>query len=689
MQTTLEIDLNHPKIHRALTTDIRAMGLDGSFEENPQLEKRIARTNIHFNDEEDCYTDHEAIFMGLNFSYFTGDINEKFITARTVGGHEMGHIRFTSKYDWDAFCHKSLRVYGQLGYFSRDVFNIIEDRRMERLMGMVSTFLQKNFFLLGYRMVKDIEKEANEEIAANPKLTSMDKLLIIRNALLYISVMRMLPNIHDEEIMEYLKDCYPFVLYARVSKTTAGAAKATEKIMEVLEPLHGEFKKETNARIPAIFKFRSLGTSNPSGEGGFKSISGTGEAINLPPEIEKKIGDMISNVAKSMEESTQSDQKTENESNNINSEVRNYVDDITGNMEKNIESIARDIETEIKHMETEAKAPVTAEILHELLHSVKKEKQQKIKEQKENLKIQNLKPRIDEPLHKGVKAIFKEKEKMDTFSAIEYDNLKRPIAGIVNKTARELEDLAQMTIERTLRRRKRGKIDKRQLTKLAAFSEQRIFNKKKIEEEQLKMEVMLLIDVSGSNNAQMINRKNDTYIARYVMNQIVSILFHETLKKAKFDHTIWTFYEGGGGNCQFSSIVDRGNCHDRNAGMALKEVGAWGSNRDGFAIRYAGEYLNNYAQSEKRLLIVLSDGQPAASGYGGKSAMEDVKAAVADVEKGGAKVVGIFTGNEDENKYFSSMYENRIFVNNESIFELPKKLKNLLLEEFQEYLDQL
>ena len=683
---TLEIGLNHPKIHQALTSDIRAVGLDGAFEEQPDIEKRISKLNIHFNDEENCYTNHEAIFLGLSFPFFTGTIDEQFNTARTVGGHEVGHIRFTSKLDWDTFCHQALREYGQLGYFARDILNILEDRRMERCMGVVSTFLRKNFFLLGYRMVKDIEKETNAQIAANPDLSTSQKLVIIRNALLYISVMRMIPRIDNEEIMDYLRDCYPFVMYARVAKTTAGAVKASKKIMSILEPLHGELRKETDEKLPAKYKFRSVGSHSTTDPTTVISVPGTTEALPLSEELEKAMEEMIKAAEESLETETLPESEKEQ---NINGGVRHSVDDITGNMEKDFESIAKDIETEIITLEQNAKDPVTAEILHELLHSVKKERQQVIKEQKENEKIEKLNPRIDSPLHQGVKAFFKPKGDMSRFTQLEYDALKRPIASIVNKTARELEDLAQMSIERTLRRKKRGKIDKRLLTKLAAFSDSRIFNKKKIEEEQLKMDVMLLIDVSGSNNAQMKNRKNDTYVARYVMNQIVAILFHEILKKAHFDHTIWTFFEGGNANTQFSSIIDRGNAQERDSGLALKEVGAWGSNRDGYAIRYAGKYLNTYSKNEKRLLIVLSDGQPAASGYGGQSAMEDVKAAVKEVEQDGAKVIGIFTGDDSENKYFSKMYEQCIFVNNDSIFDLPKKLKDLLLQEFQEYLEHL
>jgi hypothetical protein len=708
-----QIELNHPKLHQALTTFIRVVGLDGAFEENTHLEQKIARMNIHFNEEEGCYTNHEAIWLGLKFPFFTGTIDEKYTTAKTVAGHEMAHVRFTCKKTWDQYVYRAMRDYKNLAGLAKDVLNIVEDRRIERLMGLVSEFLQANFFLLGFRVSKDIEEMVNAQINQPFPLDAGMKLGMIRSGLLYISFMRMLPVFQNDEVMDYLKKCYKYVLYARSSNHTKGAVKASVKIMEILKPLIKEYNKESDEKFEQIFKNKDVGTYHAQSEDDVTQTSEKGEAVAYPNELEEEMEKLINEAKEELdkdededddgggssgieneEENAEANEKNNSmndkifgeESESESETVRDFVDDITGNMDQIIE-LKKQIEKEAKKHENNAKEPVTREILHELLNSTKKEKMQQKKEQKEIEKIKELNPKIDSELHRGHKANFKDRTKMFQFSMNEYEGLKQEMMPYIKKTAREIEDLAQQTIARTLRQRKHGRLDRRKITKLAAFNDSRVFTKRKVDEEQLKMEVMLLVDVSGSNGAQMLNSKNDKYVSRYVWNQVVAILIHEILKEVEFEHTVWTFHEYS--NTEISTPIDRSNCFEKDAGMYLKEIGAWGSNRDGFAIRYAGEYLNKFSESEKRLLIVLSDGQPSASGYGGKPAMEDVKQAVKDVENDGAKVIGIFTGSESENKFFKSMYENHLFVNNESIVELPKKLKDLLIQEFREYLEQL
>lgn len=719
-----QVPMNHPKLLQALTTFTRMIGLSAAFEPNPELEKKIKKMNIYFNEGDACYTNFHAIFLGMEFPYFKGDnIDEVYNRNRIISGHEMAHIRFTSKSDWDKFVYTAQREYGILANLAKDVLNILEDPRIERLMGLTNEFLQKGFYYLRYEMVRDIPKNINEEINSMPMLEASAKLQFIRNALLYMASTRVIPKIEDDEIMDILKKCYPYTMYARQGSHTKHAVKATKKILEILKDLMDDYKQETNEKIEALFKNKDVGTNSPSdGKDGFQQTSSQSEAFPLPKELEEMIKEKIKQAKKELgdedgegngegegeegqggkkgkekgenqekgkgEKSDSDDDRDGSlgESDDINTEDRDFVDDITGNMDVD-EELEQGMKNESKKLEQEMKRPITNEILHELLHSQKKSNEQKVKEQKEIENIKDLNPEMDTDLHNGIKAIFKEREKMFKFSKLEYDNLKRDLEPIIIKTAHEIEQLAQLTIERALRRRKRGRLDKKRLIDLAAFNDPKVFIKKKIEEEMLKMDVMLLIDVSGSNAAQMLNNKNDTYTTRYIMNQIVAILVHEILKRVKFKHSVWTFYEGSR-DTHLSPAIDRSNCFEKDAGHFLKEVGAWGCNRDGFAIRYAGEYLNKFSEDKKRLLIVLSDGQPSGSGYGGRKAMQDVKAAVTQVEKNGSKTVGIFTGHKEENKFFENMYENHIFVNNESIFELPKLLKDLLIKEFEDYLQQ-
>jgi cobalamin biosynthesis protein CobT len=63
---------------------------------------------------------------------------------------------------------------------------------------------------------------------------------------------------------------------------------------------------------------------------------------------------------------------------------------------------------------------------------------------------------------------------------------------------------------------------------------------------------------------------------------------------------------------------------DKNDKYRLMDISARGSNRDGAALRYVAEQLSK-REEEVRILILVSDGQPADSGYSGTAAEEDLR----------------------------------------------------------------
>ena len=56
----------------------------------------------------------------------------------------------------------------------------------------------------------------------------------------------------------------------------------------------------------------------------------------------------------------------------------------------------------------------------------------------------------------------------------------------------------------------------------------------------------------------------------------------------------------------------------------MMDIAARGSNRDGAALRFVAEQLSKRPEAVK-ILILVSDGQPADSGYGGSAAEEDLR----------------------------------------------------------------
>lgn len=89
-----------------------------------------------------------------------------------------------------------------------------------------------------------------------------------------------------------------------------------------------------------------------------------------------------------------------------------------------------------------------------------------------------------------------------------------------------------------------------------------------------------------------------------------------------------------------------------NERLKLLNITARANNCDGYSIRYATEVLKK-SKAENKLLIVLSDGQPAASGY--YDGVADTKQAIRDAKKH-SNVLGVAIGNSDTETIFH-MYE--------------------------------
>lgn len=667
METTnQQVTLAHDKIHKNLRSFMLSCALNGAFETDYEMEKRIHRMNLYLHEEGTaCYTNFANIYLGLKSPVLTsGSLDDQYRAAQTIIGHEVAHIRFTDKPSWDQFINKSRHTYKGLARFATDVLNIVEDRRIEYLMGLASPFLQKRFFLIGASSSTDLEASIRSMVE-KPDVTARDRLLAIRNALLYVSHMRMLPTIYDNQVTVFLQRCFPHVLRARKGNHTSDAVRATENILLILEPLMTKCREEAEDDIPPLFPLKGeTGTSDPlSGE----KVHGE-EWSHLPPEVEEALdsiaenGGDVTDITKALE--------------------------AAGNVPPVDELIGRLIPS------GEKEQSITDQIIRDFLQT-SDDKGQTWEESKEAKKISLLGHSLGTGLHRGCVPEFAERSKMERFSMMDYQQNVAELQPLINDIVTNIEEIVQHKTDQYLYDQRSGRLDPRKLTRFNLFNELDIFRQVDTEEHTMELEVMLLVDVSGSNGSSVLNQKNGVRMPRFVANQMVAIILHEALKRLKFKHSVWTFHSGGKTQ-YFSNIMDYSNCFKSDAGVYLKEIGAKGDNRDGYAIRYAGNYLVQQANQPKRLLLVLSDGEPSSSGYGGESAMKDVRQATEEVTDAGAKVIGIFTGHPSENRYFhdeehpeQGMYEKALFANNDQIFDLPGQLKTVLLQEFEEHLDEI
>ena len=86
---------------------------------------------------------------------------------------------------------------------------------------------------------------------------------------------------------------------------------------------------------------------------------------------------------------------------------------------------------------------------------------------------------------------------------------------------------------------------------------------------------------------------------------------------------------------------------DRDDKYRLVDISARGSNRDGAALRFVAERLSRRTE-ELKLLILVSDGQPADTGYYGTAAEEDLRGIQQEYRRKGVLFIAAAIGDDKE-----------------------------------------
>lgn len=116
------------------------------------------------------------------------------------------------------------------------------------------------------------------------------------------------------------------------------------------------------------------------------------------------------------------------------------------------------------------------------------------------------------------------------------------------------------------------------------------------------------------------------------------------------------------------------NGFDNDDKYRLMDISARGSNRDGAALRYVAEALSKRSETVK-LLILVSDGQPADTGYYGTAAEEDLRGIKQEYQRKGILFVAAAIGNDKQN--IERIYGDS-FLDITDLNQLPTKLTGVV-----------
>jgi len=176
-----------------------------------------------------------------------------------------------------------------------------------------------------------------------------------------------------------------------------------------------------------------------------------------------------------------------------------------------------------------------------------------------------------------------------------------------------------------------GDIDENNLYKIK-MNDDRIMTRRDVVGSK-KIAICLLVDESGSMcGSRIINARN------------VSIVLAESIKSVEgidlsiYGHTAEEYYISGGEGVCLREYVSPRKPYIHNC-MCMEERL---ENHDGYAILHTSNlFLQDYADYDRKIMFVISDGQPSGSKYGGRLAMEHVRDCTNNSRSKNLEVYGI------------------------------------------------
>lgn len=263
-------------------------------------------------------------------------------------------------------------------------------------------------------------------------------------------------------------------------------------------------------------------------------------------------------------------------------------------------------------------------------------------------------------IHKGVAIRVNRMTEVPPEMAAQYDAIAGPLLAISKQL--------QKSLLRQLRDQQRGGkqtglLMGRRLDAHALFrSDGKVFTKNALPIQPPEMAVGLLLDESGS----MASCDRATYA------RASAIILYDFCQALRVPVMVYGHSTGGSGVELYS--YSEFDAIDREDKYRLVDISARGSNRDGAALRFVAERLSHRPE-ELKLLILVSDGQPADTGYYGTAAEEDLRGIQQEYRRKGILFVAAAIGDDKEN--IERIYGDS-FLDITDLNQLPVKLTQVV-----------
>lgn len=263
-------------------------------------------------------------------------------------------------------------------------------------------------------------------------------------------------------------------------------------------------------------------------------------------------------------------------------------------------------------------------------------------------------------IHKGVPIRVNRMTEVPPEMVEQYNTVAGPLLAISKQL--------QKSLLRQLRDQQRGGkqtglLMGRRLDAHALFrSDGKVFTKNALPIQPPEMAVGLLLDESGS----MASCDRATYA------RASAIILYDFCQALHVPVMVYGHSTGSKGVELYS--YSEFDAIDREDKYRLVDISARGSNRDGAALRFVAERFSHRPE-ELKLLILVSDGQPADTGYYGTAAEEDLRGIQQEYRRKGILFVAAAIGDDKEN--MERIYGDS-FLDITDLNQLPVKLTQVV-----------
>ncbi len=267
-------------------------------------------------------------------------------------------------------------------------------------------------------------------------------------------------------------------------------------------------------------------------------------------------------------------------------------------------------------------------------------------------------------IHTGVHKVVHRLAEVDDDMKEQYHTIAAPLLHISKQLQRSV---SQQLKDKRKGGKQTGLLMGRRLDAHAlSRNDGRVFYKNALPNEAPELCVGLLLDESGS----MCCAERATY-ARATAIILYDFCRGLGIPVMVYGHT--TTYPRSDQHLDLYSYAEFDEI-DGNDRYRLMDITARSDNRDGAALRFVAERLVKRPEDVK-ILAVVSDGQPAASGYYGTAAEEDMRGVKREYAKKGILFVAAAIGNDKEN--IERIYGDS-FLDITDLNKLPTALTNVV-----------